>query len=692
MQVLTRRAGQAAGRALVAFPAAIRGRLARDLARRELARPGPAARVAQLVASPNDAAAEVGLRFAMESRDGSVDAATLRRRLDGRVSGSLLVAALGYARVRELDAPVADWASRIRPAELDAVTLGRLVAEVRHLDDAARRTVLATVRKGLDERGRQTVDAMVSAWELVDAGSVDEVVRAAMLDDATCLAVAHRAHELTHGQLLELASAVEHRPGLDPDAVLLVAKALRDAGDYTVSTSLARRVLAARPSSATARSLRNNGRSAVASIKEGWQPPAHDPGAGPAPTTGTVPYLLHSALPHVSMGYATRSHGLLVALRAAGWQVEGVTRPGFPLDDPAVTDAPATDVVDGVPYRHVLQETRRPAPLLPVGRSAAAFSQAVRDLYDGTDVPLVHAASNFRNGLAAVHAARRLGVPSVYEVRGLWEFTRLAREPWFDTTDSFRLTATMETAAATNADRVIAITRALADELVRRGVDAARISVVPNGVDTTRFTPRSRDEALAEELGVAGRTVVGYVGSLLDYEGLDLLVDAAARLRGRRDDFAVLIIGDGRTRPALEARVTELGLQSTVIFTGRVPHAEVERYYSLVDIAPFPRAAVAVTELVSPLKPFEAMAMGKTVVASDVAALAEIVNDGETGRLFPKGDAEALATVLREILDEPGSAAGLARQGLEWVRSERDWRVVAEGISAVYESLGVTRS
>lgn len=692
LHVLRRRAGEAVGRAFIAFPPAIRSELARDLARRELARPGPPSRVSRLFASSNDAAAEVALRFAADGSDTPLSADALQRRVAQGSSNSLLTAALAYARLRGLDVPAAEWIARVRAANLDPGTLRQLVAEIRQLDDPARPGLLADLRSGLDEPGRHVFDAMTSAWDLIDQGSVEDAVQWAADDDAVAVAVAHRAQELHYEPLLELAQVVERREALDPEATLTVASALRDAGDFTTSTRLARQALSARPTSVTARSLVDNGQSALSSIRDGWSPPAPEQTEKPPATTGTIPYLLHSALPQVSMGYATRSHGLLVALRAAGWDVEGVTRPGFPLDDPSVADAPATDVVDGVPYRHVLYEARRPMPLLPVGRGAVGFSQAVRDLYTDVDVPLVHAASSFRNGLAGVHAARRLGVPSVYEVRGLWEFSRLAREPWFDSTDSFRLMSTMETAAATEADRVIVITQALADLLVRRGVDAAKISVVPNGVDTSRFAPRARDEELARELGVAARTVIGYVGSLLDYEGLDLLVDAAARLRRRRDDFAVLVVGDGRGRPALEAQVEELGLEDTVIFTGRVPHEDVERYYSLVDVAPFPRAAVAVTELVSPLKPFEAMAMGKLVVASDVAALGEIVQDGRTGRLFPKGDAGALATVLGELLDDRTAATGMAQQGLAWVRSERDWRTVATGISAVYESLGVAKS
>jgi glycosyltransferase involved in cell wall biosynthesis len=245
----------------------------------------------------------------------------------------------------------------------------------------------------------------------------------------------------------------------------------------------------------------------------------------------------------------------------------------------------------------------------------------------------------------------------------------------------------MEADAALRADRVITITGALRDELVRRGVPADRITVVPNGVDTARFTPLPRDEALAAELGMTGKTVLGYVGSVLDYEGLELLLEAAATLRVERDDFAVLIVGDGAEYEAMIARSQGLGLDGVVTFTGRVPHADVERYFSVIDVAPFPRWPLPVCEMVSPLKPFEAMAMAKTVVVSDVAALAEIVTDGQTGLVHTKGDAGSLTAALRRLLDDPDLRRRLGTAGLAWVRGERDWNTLATRVDAVYAEL-----
>ncbi|HYQ76636.1 glycosyltransferase [Cellulomonas sp.] len=405
-------------------------------------------------------------------------------------------------------------------------------------------------------------------------------------------------------------------------------------------------------------------------------------------------YLLHNSLPYASAGYATRSHGLLRGL-AADWDVLGVTRPGFPFDLPGhdeLRSVPAREVVDGVPYARLSTE---PGvwPKNPLTRYVADYADAVADLARRERPALVHAASNHWNGLTAVQAARRLGLPSVYEVRGLWEVTRASRNPGWAGSGMYRYIARMEADAATAADRVIAITEGLRAELVGRGVPEDRITVVPNGVDTRRFVPVPRDADLAERLGLAGRTVIGYVGSMLDYEGIDLLVRAAAELDRERSDFHVLLVGDGAERERFEALADELGVLGRVVtFVGRVPHADVERYYSLVDVAPFPRLPLPVCELVSPLKPFEAMAAGKAVVASDVAALAEIVDDGVTGLLHAKGDAADLARRLRELLDRPDLVRRLGAAGRAWVERERDWATLAGRVSALYEELGAGRA
>jgi len=413
----------------------------------------------------------------------------------------------------------------------------------------------------------------------------------------------------------------------------------------------------------------------------------------PAPAARVAPpwdggrrvlYHVTQSLPHHATGYSIRTQGLVAGLRAHGWDVEVEARFGYPNDGddfaarPLV--APAA-TVDGVPYRFAPDPRLGPRPLAAyLEASAASLVERAR----AQRPAIIHAASNHVVGLAGVEAARRLGLPSIYEVRGLWHLTRAAREAAYLGSDHFGLVEQLEARAAAAAHHTFVITAAVAERLAARGVPRARMTVLPNAVDTARFAPRPRDEALAARWRLGDRPVIGYVGSLLDYEGLDLLLDAAARLRTRHD-LRVLIVGDGDARPALASRARALG--DTVVLTGRVPHADVARYYSIIDVLAFPRRGLPVCEVVSPLKPFEAMAMARPVVVSSVAALTEIVDHERTGLVHRKDDAASLADQLERCLAQPAWARDLGAAGAAWVREHRSWARVTAQVAAVYKEL-----
>ncbi len=416
------------------------------------------------------------------------------------------------------------------------------------------------------------------------------------------------------------------------------------------------------------------------------------PGAKPAYEVqrNKVLYLLYNSLPFHSAGYATRSQGLIHELNERGWDVDGVTRLAYPYDMPGykdIPDVPELETVDGVSYHRLLLPEREIMRKNPVYPYTQKYAESLEALARQEKVGLIHAASNYVNGVTGIQTAQKLGLPSIYEIRGLWEITRVSREPAWGSSDLFRHMVRMETDAAQQATKVLTITNALRDEMIGRGVDPEKISVLPNGVNTDRFRPVPRDEALADRLEIQHKTVIGYIGSILDYEGIGLILEAARELASVRNDFHVLIVGDGPERHKLEAYTRDEGLENMVTFTGRVPHAEVEGHYSLIDIAPFPRLPLPVCEMVSPLKPFEAMAMGKAVVASDVAALAEIVTPGHNGLLHRKGDAGDLRIQLERLLDNPNEIQVLGSQAREWVVENRDWRKLASKASEIYQSL-----
>jgi glycosyltransferase involved in cell wall biosynthesis len=463
------------------------------------------------------------------------------------------------------------------------------------------------------------------------------------------------------------------------------SKAL-SSGHTSAAVTLASIVLGKRPGDAGARQTFEDGTDQLNVIAFGCAMPA----------IGTTPYeprrtavlsVLAQSVPVTSGGYAARSHGVLTSLAARGWQVEVVTRLGFPYDRWPESDdrvVPTFDTVDGITYHRLLEDGVRRYPQYPLFSYVCRFADRVVEHAIRHQAQLLHASSFHVNGLATANAARRLGLPFVYEMRGLEDLMKISRDPSFGETERYRFLRSLENEICHQADRVFVITEALRREMVDCGVPEDRMVVLPNGVDADRFAPRQRDAELERELGVAGKTVIGYAGGLVDYEGVDLLLEAIAALRQRRDDFHLIVVGDGHYQGALETLADRLRLGDVVTFTGRVPHSEIGRYLSLFDIAPFPRRPLPVCEMISPIKPFESMAMAKAVIVSSVAALTEIVSDGRTGLVFAKGDLIDLTRTIERLLDSPELRTSLGTAARNWVRRERDWSSIVEFVETTY--------
>jgi len=413
-------------------------------------------------------------------------------------------------------------------------------------------------------------------------------------------------------------------------------------------------------------------------------------------TIDTIPgrlcYVLHNTLPYSSGGYATRSHGVASGIRAAGWDVVVLSRPGFPLDiKPELTadDVTPIDTVDDIAYVRTL------APLR-AGVSAREYVLAAADAMEARlreyRPAVVMAASNHITALPALIAARRLGIPFIYEVRGLWEITRLSRDMAFGDSPAFHVQRMLEAGVAAMADHVFTLTEPMREELVDRGVPYAHVDLLPNSCDPTRFEPIPRDESLAAKLAIpAGVPVIGYIGTFVDYEGLEHLAEACALLKQDNVEFRLLMVGNenasGQTRGPITEEIIriaeESGFSDWLILTGRVPHEEVEAYYSLVDVAPFPRKPLPVCEMVSPMKPLEALAMEKAVVVSSVRALVEMVQHDITGLVFEKGNTASLAATLQRLIDAPELRARLGENGRKWVERERTWVQIGEKAGVV---------
>lgn len=398
--------------------------------------------------------------------------------------------------------------------------------------------------------------------------------------------------------------------------------------------------------------------------------------------TRKVLMFLHASLPHHSNGYATRSHAILTTLlKTSRYSVEGVTRSGYPFDL-GIKTFENRDIIDGVRYSRLNAAHYYNQPIDQYIMTAA---DEIEQRLIEEKPSIVHAASAFFTALPALIAARRLGIPFVYEVRGLWEITRASTLPGWGETERFSLESDLETLVAKEADQVIAITKGLKEELVRRGVDEENITVIPNAINKEHFRPLEPKKALRKKIGLKDAPTIGYVGSIVDYEGLDHLVEALALLKRDGVVFNFLLIGDGNALSKIRQKVASFNLEDEAFIIGRVPHYEVQEYYSLIDITPFPRKALAVCEMVSPLKPFEAMAQQKTVLASNVGALQEIIEDNKTGLLFEKENIKDLAGKLKELLTDKQLCERLSKAGKKWVLENRDWSKVALGFDAVYD-------
>ncbi len=273
-------------------------------------------------------------------------------------------------------------------------------------------------------------------------------------------------------------------------------------------------------------------------------------------------------------------------------------------------------------------------------------------------------------------------------MRAFWEDAAVDHGTTTEGSLRYRLTRRLETHALRQADHVFTICEGLRQDIAARGIPATKVTVIPNAVDIQNFEPGGTpDAALKARLGLNGATVLGFIGSFYAYEGLDLLLAALPGLLQHRPDLRVLLVGGGPQEAALKAQAQQLGVADKVVFTGRVPHAEVQRYYDLVDVLCYPRHSMRLTELVTPLKPLEAMAQGRLLVASDVGGHKELIRDGETGLLFKAGSAEALALAVMKLLDRRGDWPALRAAGRRFVEMERNWARSVANYRAPLEAL-----
>ncbi len=394
-------------------------------------------------------------------------------------------------------------------------------------------------------------------------------------------------------------------------------------------------------------------------------------------------HILDHGLP-LQSGYSFRTRAILKAQEAAGMTVAAVTGPRQGAGKGGV------ETVDGLTFHRTSVQGGGAGRRGVIGEGAglAAQVRAIDAAVKAFRPDILHAHSPVLDALAGWAVARRRGLPLVYEIRAFWEDAAVGNGTGVEGSARYRVTRAVESWACARADAVAVICEGLRGDLIARGIGADKIIVSPNGVDLTLFgQPVPRDAALAAEWGLEGAEVIGFIGSFYDYEGLDDLIAAMPRLVSARPKARLLLVGGGPMEAALRAQAEASPVADAIRFVGRVPHQEVERYYGLVDVLAYPRKKMRLTDLVTPLKPLEAMAQGRLVAASDVGGHRELIRDGVTGTLFPPDDPAALADALADLLADRAIWDVRRAAGRAFVEKERDWASNIRRYEPVYQRL-----
>lgn len=394
-------------------------------------------------------------------------------------------------------------------------------------------------------------------------------------------------------------------------------------------------------------------------------------------------HILDHSIP-LHSGYTFRTLAILREQRALGWETHHLT------SEKQIHCNVLEEDVDGLHfYRTPAHEglLKRLPALNPLG-VMQSLERRLREVAAIVKPDILHAHSPVLTALPALRVGRALGIPVVYEVRAFWEDAAADHGTAREGSLRYRLTRALETYAFRRVDAVTTICEGLRADIVARGIPAGKVTVIPNAVDIEKFPlGNPPDETLKASLGLQGKRVLGFLGSFYAYEGLDLLLDALPAILQQMPDVRVLLVGGGPQEANLKHQAQQLGIGDKVVFSGRIAHDQVNRYYDLVDLLVYARRSMRLTELVTPLKPLEAMAQGKIFIASDVGGHKELIRDGETGVLFRAGDAADLAGKAQNLLASPDQWPRLRAAGRTFVETERNWTRSVSNYNSVYASL-----
>jgi PEP-CTERM/exosortase A-associated glycosyltransferase len=396
-----------------------------------------------------------------------------------------------------------------------------------------------------------------------------------------------------------------------------------------------------------------------------------------------VLHVLDHSVP-LHSGYSFRTLAILREQKKLGIETFHVTSPKHHAP------GPSEEVVEGFRFHRTAQATGFLSRLPVAGemKLMAALGRRIDAIAQRVQPDVIHAHSPVLDAFPAIKVGRRRGIPVVYEVRAFWEDAAVDHGTSREWGPRYRATRAAETRALRRASHVTTICEGLRQDIIARGIAAESVTVIPNAVDVSEFRlAEAPDSALRKKLGLDGARVIGFIGSFYAYEGLSLLVAAMPTILAKRPDAKLLLVGGGPEDSALRAQVAAAGLGGSIVFAGRVAHEDVPRHYDLLDVLAYPRLSMRLTELVTPLKPLEAMAQGRLVIASDVGGHKELIRHGETGILFPAGDAGALSAAVVAALADPAGAGEIRCKARGFVENERTWEKSVARYVPVYEKL-----
>jgi PEP-CTERM/exosortase A-associated glycosyltransferase len=394
-------------------------------------------------------------------------------------------------------------------------------------------------------------------------------------------------------------------------------------------------------------------------------------------------HVLDHSIP-LHSGYTFRTRAILEEQRALGFKTFHITSAKHKGPDVMVEE------VDGFRFYRTAQRKGlfSSLPVLNQFSIVNSLAERVGETVEEVKPDIIHAHSPVLNGLAALRVAQWSALPVVYECRAFWEDAAVDHGTAREGGLRYRVTRALETYVFKRANAITTICEGLKKDIVERGIPEQKLTVIPNAVDINRFSLSGpADAELKQRLGLEESVVLGFIGSFYAYEGLMLLLDALSRILEVKPEVRLLLVGGGPQENSLKQRAQELGLSGKVIFLGRVPHDQVQKYYDQVDLFVYPRLSMRLTELVTPLKPLEALAQGKLVIASDVGGHRELIRHGETGWLFKAGDPSALADMVVSALNHREEWSRFRVAGREYVERERTWAHSVSRYKPIYESL-----